>query len=134
MNEENLKAMKEFHYTQYVTGQNYEHLCIHPNLDLPKGFKLQKFYTFGGTWNPLSHLRAYCNHLERVGKNKALLMRLCSRSLNGDAFEWFTSQDMKQWCSWNALAKDFIEIFSYNVKIILDQFSLENTKQKSTER
>jgi len=66
--------MKELHYTPDVMGLNYKDSCIHPHLDLPKGFKVPKFDTFGGTGNPLAHLRSYCDQLVRVGKNKALLM------------------------------------------------------------
>ncbi|XP_055806992.1 uncharacterized protein LOC129875775 [Solanum dulcamara] len=133
MKEEIVKAMKEFHYTPNVVGLNYEDLCIHPNLDLPEGFKVPKFDTFGGTGNPLAHLRAYCDQLVGVGKNEALLMRLFSRSLSREALEWFTSEEMKQWPNWNALAKHFIERFAYNVEIIPDRYSLEKIKQKSTE-
>ncbi|XP_055814108.1 uncharacterized protein LOC129883473 [Solanum dulcamara] len=133
MKEEIIKAMKEFHYTPDVVGLNYEDLCIHPDLDLPEGFKVPKFDTFGGTGNPLAHLRAYCDQLVGVGKNEALLMRLFSQSLSGEALEWFTSQEMKQWPNWNALAKEFIERFAYNVEIVPDHYSLEKIKQKSTE-
>ncbi|XP_055803406.1 uncharacterized protein LOC129872442 [Solanum dulcamara] len=133
MKEEIVKAMKEFHYTPNVVGLNYEDLCIHPDPDLPEGFKVPKFDTFDGIGNPLAHLRAYCDQLVGVGKNEALLMRLFSRSLSGEALEWFTSQEMKQWPNWNALAKDFIEIFAYNVEIIPNRYSLEKIKQKSTE-
>lgn len=38
LKEENMKVVKEFHYASDVTRLNYEELCIHPNLDLPKGF------------------------------------------------------------------------------------------------
>ncbi|XP_055830863.1 uncharacterized protein LOC129899888 [Solanum dulcamara] len=133
MKEEIMKAMKEFHYTPDVSGLNYEDLCIHPNLDLPEGFKVPKFDTFGGTGNPLAHLRAYCDQLVGVGKNEALLMRLFSRSLSGEALEWFSTQEIKQWSNWNALAKDFIERFAYNVEIVPDRYSLEKIKQKSAE-
>ncbi|XP_055814132.1 uncharacterized protein LOC129883514 [Solanum dulcamara] len=109
--------MKEFHYTPDVIGLNYEDLCIHPDLDLLEGFKVPKFDTFGGTGNPLAHLRTYFDQLVGVGKNEALLMRLFSRSLSGEALEWF----------------NFIERFAYNVEIIPDRYSLEKTKQKSTE-
>ncbi|XP_055814653.1 uncharacterized protein LOC129884368 [Solanum dulcamara] len=133
MKEEIMKAMKEFHYTPDVAGLNYEDLCIHPNLDLPEGFKVPKFDTFGGIGNPLAHLRAYCDQLVGVRKNEALLMRLFSRSLSGEALEWFSAQEIKQWSNWNALAKDFIERFAYNVEIVPDRYSLEKIKQKSAE-
>ncbi|KAK4722115.1 hypothetical protein R3W88_012348 [Solanum pinnatisectum] len=68
-----------------------------------------------------------------LGKDEALLIRLFSRSLKGEALEWFMSKEIKQWPSWNALAKDFIERFSYNVEFIPDRYSLERIKQNSTE-
>ncbi|KAK4738152.1 hypothetical protein R3W88_001849 [Solanum pinnatisectum] len=48
MKEEIRKAMKELQYIPEVAGLNYEDLCIHPNLDLPEGFKVPKFDVFGG--------------------------------------------------------------------------------------
>ncbi|KAK4715726.1 hypothetical protein R3W88_014064 [Solanum pinnatisectum] len=133
MKEEIRKAMKELQCIPEVAGLNYEDLCIHPNLDLPEGFKVPKFDVFGGTGNPLAHLRAYCDQLVGVGRDEALLMRLFSRSLSGEALEWFTSHETRQWPSWNALAKDFIERLAYNVEIVPDRYSLEKMKQKSIE-
>ena len=131
--EEVAKAMKQFHLTPEATGLSYDELCIHPNLDLPEGFKVPKFDTFEGNGNPLAHLRTYCDQLVGVGKNEALLMRLFSRSLSGEALEWFTSQDMRQWPNWSAMAKDFVERFAYNVEIVPDRYSLERIKQRSNE-
>ncbi|KAK4710439.1 hypothetical protein R3W88_004952 [Solanum pinnatisectum] len=132
MKEEIRKAMKELHYIPEVDGLSYEDLCIHPNLDLSEGFKVPKFDTFGGIGNPLAHLRAFCDQLIGVGKNEALLMRLFSRNLSGEALEWFASHEIKQWFSWNVLAKDFVERFAYNVEIIPDRYSLERIKRKPT--
>lgn len=112
---------------------NYKNLCIHPNLNLPKGFKVPKFVTFNGTENPLAHLKVYCDQLVGVGKNEALLIRLFSRSLNGEALEWFTSQEFKQWTSWNALAKDFNERFGRSIEAAPDRYYLEKIKPKSIE-
>ena len=63
-----------------------------------------------------------------VGKNEVLLMRLFSRSLSGEAREWLTSQELKQWKSWNALAKDFIERLGHNIEDALDHYYLEKIK------
>ncbi|XP_049405306.1 uncharacterized protein LOC125868788 [Solanum stenotomum] len=108
MKEEIRKAMKEIDCIPEVDGLSYEDLCIHPDLDLPEGFKVPRFDTFGGTGNPLEHLRAY-------------------------SLEWFTSYETKQWSSLNALAKDFVERFAYNVEIVPDCYSLERIRKKSTE-
>ncbi|XP_069154645.1 uncharacterized protein [Solanum lycopersicum] len=81
----------------------------------------------------MAHLRAYCDQLVGVGRDKALLMRLISRRLCGETLEWFTSHETRQRPSWNALAKDFIVRFAYNIEIVPDRYSLEKMKQKSTE-
>ena len=60
-------------------------------------------------------------------------MQLSSQSFNGEALERFTSREMKQWSSWNTLAKDFSKRFAYNVEIVLDQYSLEMIRHKSIE-
>ncbi|XP_015078417.1 uncharacterized protein LOC107022266 [Solanum pennellii] len=131
--EEIKRAMKELQCVPDIAGLSYAELCIHPDLNLPEGFKIPKFGTFGGVGNPMAHLRAYCDQLVGVGKDEALLMRLFSRSLCGEALEWFTSHETRQWPSWSALAKDFIDRFAYNVEIVPDRYSLEKMKQKSTE-
>jgi len=95
MKEDIAKVIKELDYSLKFVGLNYKNLCIHPDLDLPKGFKVPKFITFNGTGNPLAHLKAYCDQLVGVGKNEALLMRLFSRSLNREALGWFTSPELK---------------------------------------
>ena len=88
--------MYDLNYTSEVAGLNYEDLCIHPDLDLPEGFKVPKFVTCNATGNPLAHLKSYCDQLMGVGKTKALLMHLFIRILNGEALEWFTLQKLKQ--------------------------------------
>ena len=81
----------------------------------------------------MAHLRAYCDQLVGVGRDEAFLMRLFSQSLCGESLELFTSHETRQWPSWNALAKDFIDLFAYNVEIGPDRYSLEKIKKKSTE-
>uniref|UniRef100_M0ZQD2 Gag-pro n=1 Tax=Solanum tuberosum TaxID=4113 RepID=M0ZQD2_SOLTU len=74
MKEEIRKAMKELHCIPEVADLSYEDLCIHPNLDLPEGFKVPKFDVFGGIGNLLAHLRDYCDQLVGVGRYEALLI------------------------------------------------------------
>lgn len=126
------KAMNELQWIPKVASLNYENLCINPNLDLPKGFRIPKFENFGGIGNPLEYLRAYSDQLMRVGRDEVILMRIFSRSLSAEALERFISHETIQWPNWNSLAKDFIKQFSYNVEIIPDCYSLEKMKQKST--
>ena len=85
--EEIRKAMKEFQCIPNIDGLNYDDLCINLDLDLPEVFKVPKFDTFKEVGNSMAHLRAYCDHLVRVGRDEALLMRLFIRSLCGESLE-----------------------------------------------
>ncbi|XP_059281350.1 uncharacterized protein LOC132035048 [Lycium ferocissimum] len=115
------------------TGLSYDDLCMHPNLDLPEGFKVPRFELFNGTGNPKAHLRAYCDQLVGVRDNQALIMRLFSRSLIGEASEWFTAQDIRRWVTWEDMAAAFMERFRFNMETVPDRYYLEKVKQKSTE-
>nr|XP_025888955.1 uncharacterized protein LOC112942271 [Solanum lycopersicum] len=130
--EEIKRAMKELQCILDVVGLSYVELCIHQDFNLPEGFKIPKFDTFGGVGNPMAHLRAYCDQLVGVGKDEALLMTLFSWSLCGEALEWFTLYETRQWPSWSTLAKDFMDRFAYNVEIVPDRYSLEKMKKKFT--
>ena len=125
--------MKELQCILDIVGLSYAEFCIHLDLNLPEGFKILKFDTFGRVDNPMAHLRAYCDQLMGVGKNEALLMQLFSQSLCGEALKWFTSHETRQWPSWSPLPKDFIDRFAYNVEIVPDRYYLEKMKQKPTE-
>ena len=125
--------MKEVQCVPDIAGLSYENLCIHPNLELPEGFKIPKFDTFRGVGSPMAHLRAYCDQLVGVGRDEVLLMCLFSRSLSREALQWFTSHETRQWPSWNALAKDFIDRLAYNVKIVPVRYSLKMMNPKSSE-
>lgn len=75
----------------------------------------------------MSHLRAYCDKLVGTGK------RLFSQSLSGEVLECFTSQEFRQWSTWGALAKEFLEIFQFNVKAVHEKYYLEKIKQNTIE-
>ncbi|XP_060170475.1 uncharacterized protein LOC132601406 [Lycium barbarum] len=115
------------------TGLSYDDLCMHPNLDLPKGFKVACFKSFNRTGNPKAHMLGYCDQLFRVRDNQELIMWLFSRSSTGEALEWFTAQDIRRWATWEDMAAAFIERFRFNMETVLDICYLEKVKQKSTE-
>ncbi|XP_060170534.1 uncharacterized protein LOC132601471 [Lycium barbarum] len=55
-------------------GLRYDDLCMHQELDLLEGFKIQKFEMFNGTRNPKAHLRSYYDQLVGVKTNDPLIM------------------------------------------------------------
>lgn len=64
--------MENVQSTRRVIGLEYEDLCMHPDLDLPEGYKVPKFDTFNDIGNPMAHLRVYCEKIVGVEK-----MRRC---------------------------------------------------------
>ncbi|XP_070045488.1 uncharacterized protein [Nicotiana tomentosiformis] len=116
-----------------VEGINYEDLCIHPDVELPEGYKPPKFEMFDGTGDPKVHLRTYCDKLIGVGKNEQIRMKLFMQSLTGDALSWYISQDPKKWVSWVSMASDFMDSFRFNTKNAPDIFYIQNFKKKPTE-
>ncbi|XP_060182197.1 uncharacterized protein LOC132611850 [Lycium barbarum] len=127
------KIVELEHGSKKKEGLRYSDLCIHPNLGLLESFKIPKFDRFNGSGNPRAHLRAYCDQLVGSGGNEALPMRLFSRSLSEMTMEWFISQDISRWKTWEEMASSFMERFHFNVEHVPDCFSLDKIRQKSTE-
>ncbi|KAK4716734.1 hypothetical protein R3W88_015072 [Solanum pinnatisectum] len=87
---------QNFHQN-YQATPNAQSPSIAPPLPQKAIFQIPvpKFDVFGGTGNPLAHLRAYCDQLVGVGRDETLLMWLFSRSLSGETLEWFTSHETR---------------------------------------
>lgn len=69
----NLKeAFKSIQVHKGVESLEYEDLCVHPDVELPMGYKVPKFDVFDGKGNPRAHLRSYCDKLVGVGKMRPL--------------------------------------------------------------
>ena len=118
-----MNEIKDFRRTPDIVGFNYEDLCRYPHLEFLELFNVLKFDEFSRVKNPLTHLRAYYDQLIGFGKYETLLMRLFSPSLKEAALEWFISEEIKQWPSWNALVKYVLESFGYNIEFIRDQYT-----------
>ncbi|XP_049358814.1 uncharacterized protein LOC125823480 [Solanum verrucosum] len=75
------KALKSFQVSRGTESLDYDDLCIHPDIDMPVGYKPLKFDMFDGNGDPHAHLRAYCDKLVGVGRNEKLRMKLFIQSL-----------------------------------------------------
>ncbi|XP_070045268.1 uncharacterized protein [Nicotiana tomentosiformis] len=105
------RQMKSLQIARGSESLDYENLCIHPDVDMPIGYKPPKFDTFDGTGDPRSHLRAYYDKLVGVGRNEKLRMKLFKRSLTGEALTWYTGQDPQNWRTWQDMTEDFMNHF-----------------------
>ncbi|XP_049406049.1 uncharacterized protein LOC125869627 [Solanum stenotomum] len=101
------KALKSLQITRGTESLDYDDLCIHPDIDMPVGYKPPKFDMFDGKGDPHAHLRAYCDKLVGVGRNEKLRMKLFIRSLFGETLTWYTRQDPRKWRVWREMAEDF---------------------------
>ncbi|XP_060183150.1 uncharacterized protein LOC132613116 [Lycium barbarum] len=92
----------------------YEDLCVHPNVELPSGYKIPKFNTFNGKGDPVAHLKDYCSRLIGIGHNEVVRMRLFIQSLSGSALAWYTKQDFSKWLTWEDMTREFVKQFEFN--------------------
>ncbi|XP_055800430.1 uncharacterized protein LOC129869872 [Solanum dulcamara] len=127
------KALKNLQVSRGTESLDYDDLCIHPDIDMPVGYKPPKFDIFDGKSDPHTHLRAYCDKLVGVGRNEKLRMKLFIRSLSGEALTWYTRQDPRKWYNWQEMAEDFMNCFRFNTEITADRFSLANIQKKPSE-
>jgi len=88
---------------------------------------------FDGKGNHRAHLRSYCDKLVGVGKNEDIRIKMFIRILTGEALDWYTSQDLQRWHSWNILALEFMDRFRFNTEMALDCFHLMKMEKKSTD-
>ncbi|KAG5590829.1 hypothetical protein H5410_041343 [Solanum commersonii] len=68
------KALKSLQVITGTESHNYDDLFIHPDIDMPVGYKPPKFDMFDGKGDPHAHLRAYYVKLVCVGRNEKLRM------------------------------------------------------------
>ncbi|XP_019232633.1 PREDICTED: uncharacterized protein LOC109213305 [Nicotiana attenuata] len=127
------ETFKSLKTVRSIDGLEYEDLCVHPDVDLPAGYKVPKFDMFDGKGNPRAHLRSNCDKLVGVGKDEAIRMKLFIRSLIGEALDWYTSQDPQKWRSWSVMAQEFKDRFRFNTETNPDRFYLMTLEKKTTE-
>ncbi|KAJ8531506.1 hypothetical protein K7X08_026940 [Anisodus acutangulus] len=61
------EAFKNIQTIKGHEGLEYEDLCMHPDIELPVGYKVPKFGLFDGKGNPHAHLRSSRDKLIGVG-------------------------------------------------------------------
>nr|XP_009792675.1 PREDICTED: uncharacterized protein LOC104239680 [Nicotiana sylvestris] len=111
----------------------YKDLFLFPDIQLPAGFKMPKFYLYDEHGDPMAHLRGYCSKMRGDGGKDKLLMVYFSQSLSGAALDWYTRQDASRWYTWDDMTQAFARHFQYNIDIISDHMSLTKMERKPTE-
>nr|XP_009624849.1 uncharacterized protein LOC104115829 [Nicotiana tomentosiformis] len=127
------RQMKSLQVARGSDSLDYEDLCIHPDVDIPAGYKPPNFDIFDGMGDPHAHLRDYCDKLVGVGRNEKLRMKLFIRSLTGEALTRYTRHGQLNWRTWQDMAEDFKNHFRFNTEITPDRFALVNLQKTSSE-
>ncbi|XP_049406209.1 uncharacterized protein LOC125869828 [Solanum stenotomum] len=91
-------------------GLSYEDLCMHPDVELPKGYKLPK----GGERRQDTHEVVY-------------------EESHWETLSWYIEQDPRKWVEWMDMATDFMNRFGFNIENAPDWFYIQNLKQKPNE-
>ncbi|XP_070002769.1 uncharacterized protein [Nicotiana sylvestris] len=63
----------------------YKDLCLFPDVQLPVGFKMPKFYLYDGQGDPMAHLRGFYSKMRGANGKEEMLMAYFSMSLSGTA-------------------------------------------------
>ncbi|XP_033517334.1 uncharacterized protein [Nicotiana tomentosiformis] len=124
--------MKNLQLSRGSESLNFENTCIHPDVDMPAGYKPPKFDIFDGTGDSHVHLRDYLDKVVRVGRNEKLRMKLFIRSLTGEALIYYTQQDPRIWREWQEMVEDFMNRLRFNTEITPDRFTLVNLQNKAS--
>ncbi|OIT18915.1 hypothetical protein A4A49_59582, partial [Nicotiana attenuata] len=128
------KIVEEEMRARNIQSLRYESLCMHPNVELPPGFKIPKFSTFNGKGNPISHLKDYCCRLVGIGHNEAIRMKLFIQSLSGLELDWYTQQDFSKWYTWEDMDRNFVEQYKFNIgysPMLCDMSEVERMQYES---
>src|SRR5262249_36877915 len=87
--------------------------CKLPAVIFPQGFKAPKYRRYDGTSDPHHHVSGFVMDSHQYLYDKALLVHLFQKSLEGEALHWFTSLSALELSSFDTVAERFIEHFSY---------------------
>jgi hypothetical protein len=84
--EERVRAVEGNHLCDLVKAAK---ICLVPNVVIPKKFRVPEFVKYTGTQCSITHLKAYCNKIAEVVKDKKLLIHFFQDSLTGAALTWY---------------------------------------------
>jgi hypothetical protein len=68
-------------------------MCLVPNVVVPKKFCVPEFIKYTGTQCPMTHLKSYCNKMEKVAHDEKLIIHFFQDSLSGAALTWYIRLD-----------------------------------------
>ena len=67
---------------------------------MPNGYQPPKFLQFDGKGNSKQHIAHFIETCENVGTQGRLLVKQFVRSLEGNAFDWYTNLELESIDNW----------------------------------
>jgi len=116
------------HKTRSVTDY-----CKLPPAHLPPGFKAPKYRKYSGTEDPHHHISGFVMDSHLFLHNKALLVHLFQKSLEGEALSWFSSLPASDLSSFDIVVERFTSHFSHLTHQVPTPFDLVMEKMKPYE-
>ena len=94
----------------------------------PAGYQPPKFQQFDGKGNPKQHIAHFIETCNNAGNDRDLLTKQFMRTLQGNAFDWYTDLEPESIDSWEQMEREFLNRF-YNTRCTVSMLKLTNTKQ-----
>src|SRR5262249_45925947 len=107
--------------------------CKLPPVYYPPGFKAPKYRMYDGTSDPRHHLSTFVMDSQPFMHNKALLVHLFQKSLEGEALMWFASLTVAEMVSFDIVAERFMSHFDYLIPQPPTLLDLVNEKMSPDE-
>ncbi|KAK8951451.1 hypothetical protein KSP39_PZI003208 [Platanthera zijinensis] len=100
---------------------------------IPNGFKLPSIETFDGTDDPLEHVNHFTTIMRIYNAPDQLLCQVFPATLKGQARTWFHSLRASTIASFAELARQFVDQFIANRRIVRDPSHLSGIRQNEGE-
>ena len=113
--------------TSFLTYSKPYTKCI-DNMRMPNGYQPPKFLQFDGKGNPKQQVAHFIETCENAVTQGGLSVKQFVRSLNGNAYDWYTDLEPESIDSWEQLEKEFLNRF-YSTRRTVGMMELTNTKQ-----
>ena len=96
---------------------------------LPAKFRMPDIERYTGIGCPRIHFRLYSTVIRAHGLDESQMITLFPLSLSGAPHRWFASLESSRCQTWDNLAQEFLQQFSFNTIVDVSRKELEALRQ-----
>ena len=100
---------------------------------LPAKFRMPDIERYTGIGCPRIHFRLYSTVIRAHGLDESQMITLFPLSLSGATHRWFASLESSRCQTWDNLAQEFLQQFSFNTIVDVSRRELEALRQRTDE-